>query len=299
MKMTPRYPVFIPSKGRANLALTAGMFARDGVPFKVVVEPQEVEAYERAVGADRLCVLPENNRGLVYSRNWIKTFATAEGHERHWQFDDDIKWISRIYKGYRLRCPSNVALSACEDFVDKYENVALASLNSEFFLPVNGTTRLQWPPFYLNSRCYTCFLVLNALPNRWRNRYNEDTDMTLQVLSDGWCTILFNAFAIRTPATMTSGGGQTPIYVSDGRLHMARQLERIWPGVVTTMRRFHRPQHHVKGHWTKFDTPLKRKPGFDASDAEPNEYGMTLKAVAPVKSASLRRLLEDEIERKS
>ena len=275
----PRYPIYVPSKGRADHPLTARTFSKDGVPFRFVVEPNEVPAYVRDWGEERVLVLPENNRGLVYSRNWIKEHSIAEGHARHWQFDDDIRVIRRFYRGRRHTCHAGVALAAVEDFVDRYENVALASLNSTMFvIATRGISTRRWPPFYLNSRCYTDFLALNSTPFRWRNRYNEDTDMTLQVLAAGWCTVLVNVFTIDTPTTLTATGGQmvsaTGSYQGDGRLRMARELERVWPGVVTTQRRFHRAQHVVANQWRSFDTPLVRKPGVQ--DAPPNNYGLEL-----------------------
>ena len=278
-KRIPKYPVYIPSKGRSDRPLTAKMFDRDGVPFRFVVEPNEVPAYAADWGEERVLVLPENNRGLVYSRNWIKQHAIGEGHERHWQFDDDVWRLRRLHHGRRYPCDSRIALVVAEDFVDRYENVGLCSFNSSFFVPATQGISLQkWPPFYLNSRCYTNFLMMNSLPYGWRNRYNEDTDMTLQVLAGGWCTILFNVFVMDTPETMEAHGGQmmsaTGSYQGDGRLKMARELERVWPHVVETRRRFKRPQHHIKHDWKKFDTPLVRKAGVE--DAPPDEYGMAL-----------------------
>lgn len=297
-KREPRYPVYIPSKGRADNLRTAWMFQEDDVPYKVVVEPQEVDEYAQAVGRENLLTLPKNNKGLVYSRNWIKNHATEAGHKRHWQFDDDIFYMNRVYRGYRLRCPSNVAMIALEDFVDRYENVALASFNSEHFIPVaKGGRRANYPPFYLNHRCYTVFLILNEIENQFRHRYNEDADMTLQVLANGWCTVLLNAFLIKTPRTMSDDGGQTDIYVGDGRLQMSRQLERVWPGVVTTKRRFQRPQHKIKGEWKYFDTPLKRREDVDWEALEEqgtDEYGLRLvKKADEVKNDRLKDLLGD------
>lgn len=296
MTIQPSFPIYIPSKGRADKQYTAKMFMKDQVDFHIVIEPNEVDNYREY--ADKLLVLPKNNQGLVYSRNWIKEYSVNQGEKRHWQFDDDIEYISRLYKGYRIRCQSNVALKISEDFVERYENVALASLNAEMFIPVSKGMTLnsfKWPPFYLNQRCYTCFLMLNSLPNQWRYRYNEDTDMTLQVLADGWCTILFNAFLIATKETMLYAGGQTAIYVDDGRLQMSRQLERVWPGVVETRRRFGRPQHYIKGQWNKFDTQLIPRKDIDwdkLKKSGPNEYGLTLKQVAPeIQSDGVRKLL--------
>ena len=244
----PRYPIYIPSKGRADIMFTAKMFDKDAVPYHVVVEPNEVESYKKY--GERLLVLPENSKGLVYARNWIKEHSISGGHARHWQFDDDIEYTSRVNRGYRIRCSSSVALRILEDFVDRYENLALASFNSEFFMPVSHGKSIVVlkKPFQLNARCYTCFLMMNSLPNKWRFKYNEDTDMTLQVLADGWCTVMFNTFCIKTKETMSYAGGQESVYKDDGRLQMARQLERVWPGVVTTYRRFGRHVVEFAGH---------------------------------------------------
>jgi hypothetical protein len=286
--MTPRYPVYIPSKGRADVCYTARLLDRDGIPFRVVVEPQEREAYVARFGEHRVLVLPFSNlgQGSIPARNWIKEHATAEGHERHWQLDDNLRETFRWYRGQRLPCNSGIALGVCEDFTDRYENVAISGLNYTMFVVT------QPPPFYLNQRVYSCSLVLNRIPHKWRGRYNEDTDLCLQVLADGWCTVLVNAFLVEKKTTMTmKGGNATELYRGDGRLKMARALERVWPGVVETKRRFKRPQHVVKDSWKRFDTPLRLKPGIKI-DPKPNEYGMKLTAVKPVKSAVLKAIVE-------
>lgn len=296
-KILPRYPIYIPSKGRAERVLTAKIFSQDNVPFRLVVEPQEMAAYAKAWGEDRVLILPENDRGLVYSRNWIKQHSISCGDERHWQFDDDIECFLRVHKGRRIKCDAGLALAVAEDFTDRYENVALTSLNDVKFLVVTyGIQSVKFPPFYLNSRCYTCFLVLNALPNKWRYRYNEDTDMSLQVLAAGWCTILMNAFAMRSPGTLTRPGGQmvspTANYNLHGRLKMARQLERVWPGVVTTKRRFHRAQHTVKNNWKAFTTPLKKK----AVQPPGRDYGLTLEVADETQRKHLRTVYKSDVK---
>jgi hypothetical protein len=129
----------------------------------------------------------------------------------------------------------------------------------------------------------------NAAPCRWRGRYNEDTDMTLQVLSEGLCTILLNAFLIDTMATSSQSGGQTDIYVADGRLEMARELERRWPGVVQVKRRFNRPQHVV--NWKIFTTQLQEK--TNAKKLRASDYALTLKAVGDIESESLRKFYDE------
>jgi hypothetical protein len=289
----PRYPIYIPSKGRFDVCLTAKFLRDDGVPFHIVIEKQEYEKYAEHYGEECLLVLPFSNRGSVIpARNWIKEHAAENGHKRHWQLDDNIRQMERWYKGMRIRCDANIAIAATEDFVDRFENVALAGMNYHTFAitPALG-------PFTLNTRVYSCSLILNSLPHRWRGSYNEDTDLCLQVLADGWCTLLVNAFLIDKKWTMSLKGGNTAeLYAGDGRAKMARSLERLWPGVVTTKRRFQRPQHVVKDSWKRFDTPLKYADGKSAADYQGvNEYGMKLKVRdgATVKSKELKRLLDD------
>ena len=291
----PRYPIFIPSKGRADSVLTARCFRSDNVPFQLVVEPQELESYSAVWGRDHTLSLPDSHRGLVFARNWIKSYSISQGHERHWQLDDDIDDLYRLHRGRRIKMNAAIGLAIAEDFVDRYENVALASLNDiKFLIATYGYQKSSFPPFYLNSRCYTCFLVLNKIPYQWRNRYNEDTDMTLQALAGGWCTILFNAVGMKSPATLSRPGGQmvsqTANYRGDGRLKMARQLERVWPGVVTTMRRFKRAQHTVKDNWQRFDTPLKKK------DPPPpfRDYGLMLDVLDASKAQDVLRHMNEK-----
>ena len=127
-------------------------------------------------------------------------------------------------------------------------------------------------------------------------RYNEDTDLCLQVLSGGWCTVLMNAFLIDKMATMQMKGGNTDVlYKGDGRLVMAKSLERMWPGVVKTERRFNRPQHVIKNAWKGFDTELIRRKDIDWDNLKTNNYGMKLKQVTEtVKSEELQQWLKNQ-----
>lgn len=291
----PRYPIYIPSKGRADLSghvaqcLTAG-----NVPFYLVVEPPEADAYAARFGREHILVLPFHDLGLgsIPARNFIWEHAKASGAARYWTLDDNVYRFSRRYRGRKIPCEPGIALRVCEDFTDRYENIAIAGLNYEMFVP-DGQRKA---PFQINCHVYSCMLIRTELSYRWRGRYNEDTDLCLQALSAGWCTVLINTFLAWKPQTMTRKGGNTEtLYAGDGRLKMARALERMWPGVVTVDRRFHRPQHVV--NWRKFDTPLRLKPDVDLTQLATggaNEYGMTLAQVRDeIKSPRVQALLDD------
>lgn len=258
MRNLPQYPVYVISKGRyGKEGRTARFLQRDEVPFRLVVEPQEESLYRAGFPDAEIAVLPFSNLGLgsIPARNWCWEDAKAAGHARHWILDDNIKKVDHWHDGKRVVCASGPALACVEDFADRYTNLAIAGFNYRGLAHSNG--RQARAPFQRNARVYSSLLILNDLPQRWRGRYNEDTDLCLQVLAAGWCTALVNAFLIDKAATMTMRGGNTAeLYQGDGRLAMARSLERLWPGVATVTRRYGRPQHSV--NWKRFTTPLIR-----------------------------------------
>lgn len=290
-----KYPIYVISKGRFKNCLTAKFLIKDGVDFKLVVEPQEKHEYAERYGAERVLVLPFSNlgKGSIPARNFVWEHAKKSGAARHWILDDNIITVYRRYKTKRMYCNSKYAFSAIEDFTDRYENIAIAGMNYAMFVP----DRQKVKPFVLNVHVYSCLLIRNDLPFRWRGRYNEDTDLCLQVLSAKWCTVLVNAFNIQKMATMTIKGGNTDVlYKADGRLKMARALEKMWPGIVTVDRRFKRPQHIVKDNWRQFDTPLIRRKDIDWKKLQKgtNEYGMKLIQVSKeIKDETLRDMVEE------
>jgi hypothetical protein len=279
----PRYPVYVLSKGRANnYALTIPYLERDKVPFYLVVEPQEEEAYRKILPpSGELLVLPFSNlgQGAVPARNWIRDHAESLAVARHWQLDDNMRGWRRMWKGKRIPCHGGWALRVVEDFSDRYENVALSGPNYQMF--VSPTTVKS--PAYLNTHVYSCTLVNHAMPYRWRGPYNDDTDICLQALAGGWCTLLVNVVMVSKLRTETMTGGMRAggeggrsLYDDDGRLKMARALERRWPHVVRVDRRFGRPQHVI--NWKKFDTPLRLRSDVNLADLERvDEYGIDLR----------------------
>jgi len=289
--MNPRYPIYVISKGRFNNCKTAKFLIKDKCPFYLVVEPQEYEEYKKRYNCNIL-VTPEDfskrGQGSIPVRNFIWKHSSDNSFERHWCVDDNISGIYYRFKGKRFWCKSQPAFCSIEDFIDRYTNIGIGGMNYGMFVVDNR----PMPPFYHNVHVYSCLCIMNKLPYRWRGRYNEDTDLCLQVLSGGYCTILTNIFSIDKMTTLTmKGGNMETLYKGDGRLKMARSLERKWPRVVTTKRRFQRPQHVIKSNWKYFDTPLKKKKGLKI---EKKDYGLKLVQKNEVKSEYLKKLLRGD-----
>jgi hypothetical protein len=168
--------------------------------------------------------------------------AVERGAARFWLMDDNISLFALLNRNRKTRVHDGDIFHHMERFVDRYENVALAGPQYWMFAPA----REGMPPFQLNTRIYSCILIKSDLPFRFRGRYNEDTDLSLRVLKDGWCTVLFNAFLQKKETTMSMKGGNTDeLYAGDGRLRMARSLFEQHPDVTRTTYKWGRAQHLV------------------------------------------------------
>lgn len=274
--MSPRYPVFIPSKGRAESRHTIKMFDALSVPYTVFVEPQEADAYARHVRADRLHILPHRDRGLTVTRNYIWDFAAKAGHEWFWTFDDNIDGLYRFNHNLKTPCADATVMAVIEDFASRYENVAIAGMNYFMFVK----RKYVIPPYILNTRVYSNMLIRTFATDRsgecFRNVtfFNDDTDLCLRVLKAGWTTVLFNAFLIYKHTTMTVSGGMTDYYKgTDRRREFAEELQRAHPDVVRVTEKWGRVHHHVD--YSRFQQPLKRRPDVVIPHGV-NNFGMVL-----------------------
>jgi hypothetical protein len=282
--MNPKYPIYVISKGRWESRLTAKALDKIDVPFKIVIEPQELDKYAEVIEREKILILPFSNlgKGSIPARNWVWDHAESAGTERHWILDDNIKCFRRFLHNQRIRVADGTIFKAAEDFIDRYENVALAGLNYTF-LANTGLTGKIGKPFLLNTRIYSCILIKNDIPFRWRGRYNEDTDLSLRVLKAGWCTILFYAFLADKHATMIMKGGNTDeLYKQDesvdGRFLMARSLQRQHPDVTQIKRKWGRWQHSVDYRSFKRNRLIKKKDIVIAEGVD--NYGMVLSSDA-------------------
>lgn len=274
-----RYPIFIISKGRSDSRLTVKSFEKIKVPYRIVVEPQEYDKYSSVIPRTNILILPFSNlgQGSIPARNWVWDYATKEGYTRHWIVDDNIDGFFRFNKNLKVPVGDGTIFRAMEDFTDRYENVPMSGPNYFMFVPrKSGDIK----PFTSNTRVYSCILLSNKVPHRWRGRYNEDTDLSIRFLKDGYSTILFNAFLAMKSTTLTMKGGNTDeLYKKndsfDGRLEMARSLLEQHPDIVKITRKWDRWQHHVDYSSFK-NNKLILKTDLNLS-SEINNYNMILK----------------------
>ena len=243
--MNPNYPIFVISKGRANKCLTARELTAMGVPFNLVVEPQEVSDYRQYWSSAEIIQTTFSNlgEGSIPVRNFVWDLAVSMKVKRYWILDDNIEGFHRLNRNEKYKVADGTIFKCCEDFVDRFSNVPMAGMNYHSFCKKTDAV----PPFYLNTRIYSCILLETNKTDRWRGRYNEDTDLSLRFLKQGLCTILFNAFLCGKVTTMRMSGGNTnDVYAkTNNRLEFAESLVNQHPDVAKVVWKFNRWHHHV------------------------------------------------------
>jgi len=255
-----RYPLYIISKGRADKFRskrnrpTARVLDELGVPYRLVIEPQEFESYAKFVEPAKILTLPFSNLGLgsIPARNWVWEHSITTGSQRHWILDDNICHFRRLSDNRKLEADGGI-FTEMEDFCDRYRNVAVAGPDNVGNVRADAKQYAYQP----NTRVYSCLLIKNDIPYRWRGQYNEDTDLCLRVLKGGWVTVLFKEYLMDKTTTMRNKGGNSeelykgplPNAESDsdtvGRWRMAKSLEAQHPDVATVVRKFKRWHHDV------------------------------------------------------
>lgn len=294
------FPIYIPSKGRSDICKTSAALSEMNISHFVVVEPSQADAYTRNLADTKAEVLemdmgykdkydPLDDYGATRStgpgpaRNFLWDHSIANGHKWHWTMDDNIPEFYRLNKNMKHRLKTGAGFSAMEDFCLRYENVAMAGPNYEMFVP----RKKKVPPFVANTRIYSCNLIRNDVPFRWRGRYNEDTILSLDMLKAGWCTIQFNAFLQNKLGTQTMRGGNTDEfyhvegevkpgqkYTDTGTLAKSQMQVAVHPDVSKLVRRFGRIHHHVNYAPFKKNRLVRKA---EAVECGVNNYGMELR----------------------
>jgi len=288
--MKPKYPIYVVSKGRWNSRLTIKALESIDVEYKVIVEQEEYENYATVISRENILILPkrfldtydtcddlgsDKSKGPGAARNFAWEHSLLYGHKRHWVMDDNIASFNRLNRNLMVKVTSGAIFRAAEDFVDRYSNCYISGFNYDFF----AKAKEKLPPYVMNTRIYSCLLIQNDIPYRWRGRYNEDTDLSLNVLKDGNCTIQFNAFLQEKATTQTLQGGNTEaFYAKEGTLPKSQMIEKLHPDVAKVVWKFNRWHHYVDYRPFKANKLIKI--------AEPkegiNNYGMILKEIANV-----------------
>lgn len=224
-------PVFIPSKGRATGLKTSAHFEDKSHVF-VVVEPQDEAAYKEA-GHTNLLVLPKDNQGIAYVRNWILENAIKERLKRYWMMDDDITQFSEYAGAKGTKITGDLACYKAEKIL-------------VWGVPKLGQGAMEYTQFAWSQKkeivspgyCDVAVLINPALVGniRYRSEMNlkEDRDFTLQILASGVLTARSGKIAFAAPKNGSNAGGLADEYAKLGReAEASKRMIKAWPGVCS------------------------------------------------------------------
>ena len=297
----PQFPLYIPTKKRAESRFTSRALDFMRVSHYLVVEDTDYDDYARSIhdwetetglkSSAKIIVLDQQYKcdyellddlGLTRStgpgpaRNFAWDHSISNGHSWHWVMDDNIKNFLRLNNNLKIKMADGTCFRVMEDFVLRYSNVTMAGPNYRSFASQNAAM----PPYVKNTRIYSCNLIKNSTPFRWRGRYNEDTILSLDMLTAGLCTVQFNAFLQDKMRTQLLGGGNSAeFYFDEGTAPKSRMLKNVYPEYTDLVWKFGREHHHV--NYIPFKRNLlKRIDGYKV-DNKINNYGMKLDTISP------------------
>jgi len=294
--MNPRYPIYIVSRSRWDTRMTSKALEMMGVPYRIVVEQQQYKQYTDVISKKKVLVLDpryqdeydtcddlgdSKSKGPGAARNFAWDHSISIGAKSHWVMDDNIRRFYRFNRGLRIPVDTGSMFRACEDFVDRYENVAISG--PQYYMFISNFHAL--PAFTLNTRIYSCNLIRNDIPFRWRGRYNEDTDLSLQALKSNvpgkdykWCTVQFNVLLqCKMPTQTVKGGCDEVFYSQEGTMPKSVILTEMHPDVARLTWKFHRWHHEVNYRRFRYNRLVLKSGVVPQSGV--NDYGMMLRDV--------------------
>ena len=97
-EQVPRHPCYIVSKGRSDSMITSRSLARMKIPHYIVVEPQDMKDYDKALDNFKIreyvtlleAAFSNHGDGPGRARNWAWDHSISIGATSHWVFDDNI-----------------------------------------------------------------------------------------------------------------------------------------------------------------------------------------------------------------
>jgi len=209
--MINQYPIFVISYNRAKTHTTAKWLAKYEINHFMVVHKEQLNEYKKyqtkemtkyttflefddeyKLKYETCDNIPHSikNAGSGAERNFAWDYSIKLGAKAHWLMDDNMSFAhivgkssNGVYK--RKKCTKEdfrEKWHKAEHFFNKYENLLMIELaQNDFFFELHKLT------YALNTRCFSCNLIWNDMPIRWRGRYNEDVILSTDIMVAGYC----------------------------------------------------------------------------------------------------------------
>lgn len=242
-----RIPILIPSKGRPACDTVRLLNSLGNQDWGVFVEPQDRDKY----GFGPLVqVLPENNQGIAYVRNYMIQWAKERKIPYFWMIDDDIQsihWQDR---------------KARRTVKFKQDPFPILNKHAELYLQQNHFAQMaieydqfSWSAkkdFYLNQYCDVFVCINTEICSRYsydpQAVPKEDRDFTFSLVKSGERVVRLSRFSFKTGGIGSKKGGLEEVYKGDIKPAL-RHVMKKHPGYVSLVDKENRLD--VKFHFEK------------------------------------------------
>ena len=205
------FNIFIPSKSRANDSILLKHLNNKRLPFHVVVEPQDAKKYLETYPYGKIIILPKNNGGIAYVRQYILEYAHSKKMTWIWMLDDDISpQISVIDRNNKLSKKSLYATMQqiiTESFQRGFPKAYKIDINKHIDkIAQIGFKHVLWlreyPKYSINAQVVCNQITALNVPLLQKHQigyhpglnFREDIDLTLQIMQSGLLTVRFNRY---------------------------------------------------------------------------------------------------------
>jgi len=252
-----QYPIYIVSYKRSDKLQTVKSLLYCGVKnFYIVIknDKTEIENYTKSLKElgveDKLLIVPDDfsedeekigDLNSIPQRNFSYIHSVENGDKYHWCLDDNIKDFFRREDGQKTKMKTGFMFYFVEEFMKRYTNVNLSSLQYNHLVPAGGYRGM----IVKNSKVYSCILIKNSNNIMWRGSYNEDIILTLDTLLENKGTMTFQNFLCGKQSTGTTKGGNQDIYKSDGQQKKIDFLMSVHPKYTKEIIKYGHPHHQV------------------------------------------------------
>jgi len=260
-KCNNQYPIYIPTYKRHDTCYTARALEELGVKSYYLIirnTVEEIGNYTNAIKTFKLnhaILLPiddtfykeQEEQGNGYSiipRNFAYQHAVNANYTHHWIIDDNIKGFYMKNRGAILQFENTCyPLFFVEEYMKLYSSLAQCAIQYKHL----GFSSSDRNVIILNSRCYSCILLKHIDGYRWRGKYNEDTDLSLRLLKDGYATMTFQNILCDKQQTSSVRGGNTDAFHKSetGYVNKADSLVAQHPDVTKKVIKYGRVHHQV------------------------------------------------------
>lgn len=215
--------ICVPSKGRATLFAkkTLKVLEHTETPFRVFVEPQEIEVYAAVMPRLNLVSIGEANQGLGYALNFIREYALSRDIQMVWKMDDDVhNW----YDCPRVK-PKKRQAEALDDCVRNVarikkrvgDSLAGISFGNKFFHTYadgySHVGKMFETTYMVDPTCW-----LTPLATRG---YHEEFVASAHIITQGKLSLRYAALAWDADLSIASGGLQSFDRVKEQRKYFA------------------------------------------------------------------------------